>query len=101
MTHYTRGFVPDIECTRCNGTGEVCGVNPNRRSRFVGMDDLSPDDFTVECSDCCGVGWRPMTDEEMDRAAEDAFSDMCEGEPPVSVDEQHRSAFNEKMRLKS
>jgi hypothetical protein len=54
MTHYLNGFVPDVECTTCNGHGEVCGVNPNRRSRFVGMDDLSPDDFTVECQDCGG-----------------------------------------------
>ena len=33
-----------------------CGVNPNRRSRFVGMDDLSPDDFTVRCEKCLGSG---------------------------------------------
>lgn len=44
------------ECPECNGNGEVCGVNPNRRSRFVGMDDLSPDDFTVECPKCLGAG---------------------------------------------
>lgn len=45
-----------VECPNCNGYGEVCGVNPNRRSRFVGMDDLSPDDFTVECPKCAGSG---------------------------------------------
>ena len=44
------------ECPRCNGTGEVCGVTPSRRSRFVGYDDLSPDDYTVACPRCLGSG---------------------------------------------
>lgn len=44
------------ECPHCNGNGEVCGVTPSRRSRFVGMDDLSPDDFTVTCPKCLGSG---------------------------------------------
>lgn len=44
------------ECPRCHGHGEVCGVTPSRRSRFVGMDDLSPDDFTVDCPKCLGTG---------------------------------------------
>lgn len=47
----------EIECPRCNGNGEVCGVTPNRRSRFVGYDDLSPDDYTVECPRCTGAGY--------------------------------------------
>lgn len=46
----------DVECPDCNATGEVCGVNPNRRSRFVGQDDLSPDDYTIECPRCLGSG---------------------------------------------
>lgn len=44
-----------VECPECNGNGEVCGVKPNRR-RFLGMDDLSPDDFTVNCPRCLGKG---------------------------------------------
>lgn len=47
----------EIECGQCNGNGEVCGVTPNRRSRFVGYDDLSPDDYTVECARCAGAGY--------------------------------------------
>lgn len=101
MTHYLNGFTPDVECTTCNGHGEVCGVNPNRRSRFVGMDDLSPDDFTVECNACAGTGWRPMTQDEIDDAAADAFSDMCEGEPPVTMAERYQMAADEKRRLRS
>lgn len=46
----------DVECPRCFGHGEVCGITPNRRSRFVGHDDLSPDDFTVACPKCLGAG---------------------------------------------
>lgn len=46
----------NVECPRCYGNGEVCGVSPNRRSRFVGHDDLSPDDFTVTCPKCLGTG---------------------------------------------
>ena len=49
-------MIIDVECPRCHGNGEVCGVTPNRRSRFVGSDDLSPDDFTVECPWCLGTG---------------------------------------------
>ena len=40
----------------CHGQGEVCGVTPNRRSRFVGYDDLSPDDYTRTCPHCLGTG---------------------------------------------
>lgn len=98
MTNYLNGFVPDIECTSCNGHGEVCGVNPNRRSRFVGMDDLSPDDFTVECPDCCGNGWRPMTQDEIDDAAERQAEDAM-SEPPVTMAEQYQRAAEEKRRL--
>lgn len=49
-------MITDTECPDCNGNGEVCGVNPNRRSRFVGQDDLSPDDYTVPCPKCLGKG---------------------------------------------
>ena len=49
-------MIIDVECPDCCGSGEVCGVKPNRRSRFVGMDDLSPDDFTVNCPRCLGKG---------------------------------------------
>ena len=46
----------DVECPQCHGHGEVCGVTPSRRSRFVGMDDLSPDDYTRACPRCLGTG---------------------------------------------
>ena len=49
-------MIIDVECPTCNGAGEVCGVSPSHRSRFVGVDDLSPDDYTVECPRCLGTG---------------------------------------------
>lgn len=49
-------MIISTECPRCCGTGEVCGVTPSRRSRFVGHDDLSPDDYTVPCPRCLGTG---------------------------------------------
>lgn len=49
-------MIISAECPRCYGHGEVCGVTPNRRSRFVGHDDLSPDDYTVPCPRCLGTG---------------------------------------------
>lgn len=49
-------MIQDIECPDCHGMGEVCGVNPSRRSRFVGFDDLSPDDYMVDCPRCLGSG---------------------------------------------
>ena len=49
-------MIISTECPRCTGTGEVCGVTPSRRSRFVGYDDLSPDDYTVACPRCLGTG---------------------------------------------
>lgn len=49
-------MIMDTECPRCNGNGEVNGITPNRRSRFVSHDDLSPDDYTVECPKCLGRG---------------------------------------------
>lgn len=96
MTHYPNGFSPDVECEACNGHGEVCGVNPNRRSRFVGQDDLSPDDFTVECAACCGTGFRPMTQDELDAAAERQAEETM-SEPPMTMAEQHRAAFAQKQ----
>ncbi|HEX7856818.1 MAG TPA: hypothetical protein VF503_24330 [Sphingobium sp.] len=64
-------MIIDIQCPACNGLGEACGVNPNRRSRFVGHDDLSPDDHTVECLECGGSG-------AVERNAADEIEDWME-----------------------
>lgn len=82
----------DIECTRCKGNGWL-----PRRWGFNSRVQLTEED----CPDCLGNGWRPMTQDEIDDAAADAFSDMCEGEPPISVSESYQMAAEEKRRLRS
>lgn len=89
MTHYLNGFAPDIECTTCNGHG----------FRMLRQPRLGPGLYEVECEDCRGHGWRPMTQDEIDDAAADAFSDLCEGEPPVTMQERYQRAADEKRRL--
>lgn len=92
---------PEIECPACNGCGEVQTTIPSAsRARMVGHDDLDSSDFTAPCGECDGTGWRPMTAEERDNAAADAFSDICEGEPPITMDERHAMAWREKQGLR-
>ena len=92
MTHYFDGFTQDIECKRCDGNGWI-----PRRWGFNSRVQLTEED----CPDCCGHGSRPMTQDEIDDAAADAFSDMCEGEPPIPMAERHQMAADEKRRLRS
>ena len=49
-------MIVDIECPDCDGLGQVQGTTPSHRSRFVGHDDLSPDDYAVACPKCLGSG---------------------------------------------
>jgi len=63
-----------IECPDCNGEG------------FVRVNQWP---YGPTCPFCSGAGWREMTQDEADDAAADAFSDMCEGEPPVGLIERH------------
>lgn len=79
---------PEIECPDCDGNGWL-----PRRWAFNSRVQLTEED----CPACNGAGWRPMTDDERDDAAADAFSDMCEGEPPITMDERHAMAWREKM----
>lgn len=86
MTHYLDGFVPDIECPECDGHGTR--LIPGK------LDDAGT------CPDCHGHGWRPMTQDEIDDAAEAAWSELCEGEPPVTMREQHEAAWRQKQALR-
>lgn len=87
MTHYLNGFAPDIECTACHGDGHILKRAP-RLGRGL---------YEITCEECLGHGWRPMTQDEIDDAAADAFSDMCEGEPPISAQERYEAAYREKQ----
>jgi RecJ-like exonuclease len=78
-------YRPEIECPQCDGNGRI-------------RSEVHP---AVQCEDCKGIGWRPMTDDELADAAEAQHEAMCEGEPPVSMDEMHQRAHREKMESRA
>lgn len=82
----TYSVTHEIECPECDGNGWVGKRLPR----------LGGGVHEVTCEHCSGHGWRPMAQAEIDDAAADAFSDMCEGEPPVTLAEQHRAAWERK-----
>lgn len=49
-------MLEDVECPDCNGIGETNAASRSQRSRYVGYDDLSPDDYTEQCPKCGGSG---------------------------------------------
>lgn len=51
------------------------------------------------CPACNGIGWRPMNENELDAAAEQQAEDAM-SEPPMSLDEQHRRAWDQKQELR-
>lgn len=78
---------PEVECDSCSGEGFLQSAAPFPR--------MGPD-----CPDCNGTGYRPTTDDELNDMAEAAWERAQEGEPPLSLDEQHRMAWEEKRRLR-
>lgn len=80
----------DVECVQCGGEGWTL-----KRDTRLGLGL-----YETDCEACNGHGWRPMTQDEIDDAAGDAFSDMCEGEPPLSADERHQMAWKQKQELR-
>jgi hypothetical protein len=73
-------MMDEIECPDCEGWGMSRFGEPGPcLVGFPGVDI---------CPACNGKGWREPTDEERDDAAANAFSDMCESEPPLSFAEQ-------------
>lgn len=81
----------EIECPECEGNGWI-----GKRLPLVGGGI-----HEVTCEHCNGHGWRPMTEDEAnDAAAADAWSDLCESEPPVTMQERHEAAWKLKQELK-
>ena len=68
--------VIEIECTDCDGEGRIWNNADPTSGQYV------------DCDACHGDGWREPTQEELNDMAADAFSDMCEGEPPLSFAER-------------
>lgn len=80
MTH---SVTHEIECSECGGTGTVMPA----RELF-------------DCEACDGVGWREMTPDEEADYAEQQEQERIHGEPPISLDEQHRAAWQQKQGLR-
>lgn len=77
---------PEIECPDCEGWGFFLSPACASGER--------------ECPACEGEGWRAMTPDELDAAAERQAEDAM-SEPPVSLDWQHARAWAQKMEMKS
>ncbi len=71
MTH-----LDEIECPDCEGEGRIW----NNADPTSGQ--------CAACDACGGGGWREETDEERDDRSANAFSDMCAGEPPLTMAER-------------
>lgn len=79
----------EIECTDCDGNGWTA-----RRLPLVGGGL-----HEVNCAACNGNGWREETEDEANDRAADAYSDMCESEPPISMQERYEMAARQKREL--
>lgn len=79
--------LPDIQCDACDGEGVIW--NNNDASSGQG----------VQCEECKGEGWREATQDELNDMAADAYSDMCESEPPLSMDERRLMDWHQKQEL--
>lgn len=78
MTH---SVTPEIECPKCDNLGFMWPFGPI-------------------CSECHGTGWRAMTPDEEADAAERQEQERIHGEPPVTMAEQHRAAWQQKQDLR-
>src|SRR3546814_9254435 len=72
---------PETECRQCDGQG------------FIRTNEWP---FGPTCPACNGMGYRPMTEDEEADAAEEQHRLMCEGEPPLSMQEAYEIAFRQK-----
>ncbi|MCB4860754.1 hypothetical protein K7W03_14255, partial [Sphingobium sp. PNB] len=82
---------PSVECDHCAGHGWV------QVRRFGIISGVHEED----CPICCGHGWRPMTDDELADAAEAQGQERIHGEPPVTMAEQHRRAWEHKHGIRA
>jgi DnaJ-class molecular chaperone len=81
----------EIECPECDGNGWIA-----KRAPLLG-----PGVYEADCDFCGGHGWREMTDDEAADYASDAFSEMCESEPPLTMIERRTIAWNKKRELRA
>ena len=81
-------YRPEIECPQCGGDGSLVTITED------GVHEVA------DCRACAGEGWRPMTDDEIEAAAERQAEEAA-SEPPVTMAEQHRAAWDQKQALRS
>ncbi|EQA97312.1 hypothetical protein L286_23595 [Sphingobium sp. HDIP04] len=74
----------EIECPTCDGEG------------YIRADGLP---FGPDCEACEGTGWREMNADELAAAAERQAEDAA-SEPPVTMNEMHRAAWDQKQELR-
>jgi hypothetical protein len=85
-------------CIECEGEG--CFEHPRLQGAYGDSHAESPPDpVLVDCEHCHGTG-ECACDECVNTAAENAFSDMCESEPPLSADERYQAAARQKRELR-
>lgn len=104
----------EAECRACDGEGTVEHPAWTHGSCSI-VAESPPDPVMVPCEDCDGSGWikcdgppsgRPCKFKGAnDCHCQDAWEAQNErlhtGEPPLSADERHRMAWEEKRRLRS
>jgi DnaJ-class molecular chaperone len=76
-------YATHATCLDCDGEGSV----------------VSGEGWEMRCPHCNGSG-ECGCDECVNTASENAFSDMCESEPPLSADERHQMAWREREELR-
>ncbi|WP_397586774.1 hypothetical protein [Sphingobium fuliginis] len=82
---------PSVECDHCAGHGWV------QVRRFGIISGVHEED----CPICCGHGWRPMTDDELADAAEAQGQERIHDEPPITMAEQSRRAWEHKHGIRA
>ena len=80
---------PEIECPDCDGEGWTLKRNLS----------LGPGLYEHDCEACKGHGWRSMTDDELDAAAERQAEDAM-SEPPVTMQEDYERAQRQRRELR-
>jgi len=76
-------------CLECDGEGE----------RYITAPGLPRAPHPIDCEHCDGTGECGCS-ECVNTASENAFSDMCESEPPLSAQERHEAAWRQKQELR-
>lgn len=94
-------YATTTTCRECDGEG--CVEHPFLTSYNGSPAECPPPGSYVDCEHCAGTG-ECDCDDCMSDAAEAAYERRCEdfygGSGPVTMDEQHRAAWQQKQELR-